>query len=123
MPRTLRRAHEFTIDPDLEEMNGKHAVLPIGDKTRVVTWDDDLEFPGRKTIVRAQSFPDFKNLHSNKRKIIGVTGKDGKNKHIEVPLGAWWLTQERRRQYDGGQKFMPQHEAEVVGNVLNMFEG
>ena len=45
LPRTLRRAHEFSIDPDLEEMNSKHAVLPIGDKTRVVTWGNDHRFP------------------------------------------------------------------------------
>jgi hypothetical protein len=31
--RTIRRAHEFAIDPDLEKMNSQHAVLPIGDKT------------------------------------------------------------------------------------------
>jgi hypothetical protein len=123
LPRTIRRAHEFAIDPDLERMNSKHAVLPIGDKTRVVTWDDDFEFPGRKTIVRAQSFPDFRNLHSNKRKTVEITDKNGNRKKTKVPLGAWWLSQTRRRQYDGGQRFMPQHEAEVVGNTLNMFEG
>jgi Family of unknown function (DUF5906) len=123
--RTIRRAHEFAIDPDLEEMNSQHAVLPIGDKTRVVTWGDDHEFPGRKTIVRAQTFEDFKNLHSNKRKHVetGKIGDDGKPITKSIPLGAWWLSQERRRQYDGGQRFMPQYEAEVVGNVLNMFQG
>ena len=115
LPRTVRRAREFAIDPDLEAMNSKHAVLPIGDKTRVVTWDDDYEFPGRKTIVRAQTFADFRNLYSNKRKIT----KTGKT----FTLGAWWLSQQRRRQYDGGQKFMPEHDAEVVGSVLNTFEG
>jgi hypothetical protein len=106
LARTLRRAHDFVIDPDLEKMNSKHAVLPIGDKTRVVTWDSDPDFPGRKIIVRAQSFADFRNLYSNKTK-----------------GGAWWLAQPQRRQYDGGQRFMPQHDTEVVGNVLNMFEG
>jgi hypothetical protein len=118
LPRTIRRAHDFAIDPDLEAMNN-HAVLPIGDKTRVVTWDDDPDFPGRKTIVRAQSFPDFKNLHSNKRQTIVTNGGATK----EVPIGPWWLSQARRRQYDGGRRFMPQHEAEVVGDTLNMFEG
>src|SRR5262249_10697113 len=43
LPRTIRRAHDFAIDPDLEAMNSQHAVLPIGDKTRVVTWGDDLD--------------------------------------------------------------------------------
>ena len=122
LPRTIRRAHEVAIDPDLEAMNSQHAVLPIGGKTRVVTWGDDPDFPGRKTIVRAQSFADFKNLHSNKRKRI-KTNSDGKQVTKNTPLGHWWLAQQHRRQYDGGQRFMPQHEAEVVGNVLNMFEG
>ena len=123
LPRTIRRARDFAIDPDLEAMNSQHAVLPIGDKTRVVTWGDDPDFPGRKTIVRAQSFPDFKNLHSNKRKTIVRKGEDGKSTTRKVPMGAWWLDQARRRQYDGGRRFMPQHEAEVVGDTLNMFEG
>lgn len=125
LPRTLRRAHEFTFDPDLEEMNSKHAVIPIGDKTRVVTWGDDDDFSGRKIILRAQTFADFKNLHSNKRKVIATdeVGDDGQPKKKSIPLGAWWLRQPRRRQYDGGQKFMPQHDAEVVGDALNMFDG
>ena len=103
-------------------MNSKHAVLPIGDKTRVVTWDDDYEFPGRKSIVRAQSFPDFSNLHSNKRKAITLAADDNKTTK-KVPLGKWWLSHPMRRQYDGGQRFMPQHDAEIVGDTLNMFEG
>ena len=123
--RTIRRAHEFAIDPDLEKMNSQHAVLPIGGKTRVVTWGDDPDFPGRKTVVWAQTFYDFKNLHSNKRKQVrtGKSDDDDKPTVKSIPLGAWWLAQRRRRQYDGGQRFMPQHQAEVVGNTLNMFEG
>ena len=104
-------------------MNNQHAVLPIGDKTRVVTWGDDPDFPGRKTVVRAQSFPDFKNLHSNKRKVIVRKDKKGKSITKKVLMGTWWLNQARRRQYDGGRRFMPQQEAEVVGDTLNMFEG
>jgi hypothetical protein len=125
LERTIARAHEFAIDPDLEEMNSKHAVLPIGDKTRVVTWGPDDNFPGRKTIVRAQTFQDFANLHSNKRKIIETDkiGADGNPIEKKVPIGEWWLRNERRRQYDGGQKFMPQHDAEVVNNILNMYNG
>ena len=124
LTRTIRRAHDFAIDPDLEAMNNQHAVLPIGDKTRVVTWGDDPDFPGRRTIVRAQSFPDFKNLHSNKRKTIVTKDKDGKSVTTKIPMGAWWLHEPRRcRQYDGGRRFVPQREAEVVGDALNMFEG
>jgi hypothetical protein len=120
--RTIRRAHEFALDPDLEKMNSQDAVLPIGGKTRVVTWGDDPDFPGRKMVARAQTFDDFKNLHSNKKKLV-VTRANGKLKKEYIGLGHWWLNQRHRRQYDGGQRFMPQHEREVVGNVLNMFEG
>jgi hypothetical protein len=121
--RTIRRAYEFEIDPDLEKMNSQHAVLPIGDKTRVVTWGDDPDFPDRRTIVRAQSFDDFANLHSNKRKIIETRNKKGDCEEAEVGIGKWWLGHKDRRQYDGGRRFMPQHEAEAVKDVLNMFEG
>jgi hypothetical protein len=123
LPRTIGRARDFAIDPDLEAMNNQHAVLPIGDKTRVVTWGDDPDFPGQKTIVRAQSFTDFKNLHSNRRKTVIAKDGNGKSTTTKKPMGTWWLGQPRRRQHDGGRRFMPQHEAEVVGDTLNMFEG
>jgi hypothetical protein len=125
LERTIARAHEFVLDPDLENMNSKHGVLPIGDKTRVVTWGPDSNFPGRETIVRAQTFQDFGNLHSNKRKMVETDkiGDDGNPVMKKVPLGEWWLRHERRRQYDGGQKFMPQHDTEVVGDTLNMYTG
>jgi hypothetical protein len=125
LPRTMRRARDYMIDPDLEMMNSRHAVLPLGGMkatTLVATWDDDLDFPGRKTIIRAQSFPDFRNLHSNKRKAV-VVNKDGKPRTENIPIGTWWLNQTQRRQYDGGRRFMPQYEKEVVGDTLNMFEG
>lgn len=123
LERTIARAHEFSIDPDLEEMNSNHAVLPIGDKTRVVTWGADCNFSGRKTIVRAQTFQDFANLYSNRRKIIEKIDADGNPTQKKVPIGEWWLRHERRRQYNGGQKFMPQHDAEVVDDALNMYNG
>ena len=125
LERTITRAHDFAIDPDLEEMNSKHAVLPIGDKTRVVTWGPDPDFTDRKAIVRAQTFFDFTNLHSNKRKVFdtGEIGDDGKSIKKKSPLGGWWLRQERRRQYEGGQRFMPQYDAEVVNETLNMYTG
>ena len=82
------------IDPDLAAMNKEHAILPIGGqtcKTRVVTWGDDPDFPGRKTIVRAQSFSDFRDLHSNRRKTVVAKDEDGKSTTKKVPIGTWWL--------------------------------
>jgi hypothetical protein len=125
LDRTIARALDFAIDPDLEQMNSQHAVLPIGDKTRIVTWGPDVDFPDRRIILRAQTFPDFKNLHSNKRKTISTNeiDADGNSIKKKVPIGEWWLRHERRRQYDGGQKFMPKHDAEVVNDTLNMYQG
>jgi len=65
LQRTLERARQFVADSELFRMNEQHAVLPIGGKTRVATWDDDPEFPGRKTIVRVSPLADFKALHTS----------------------------------------------------------
>ena len=103
---------------DLERMNEKHAVLPIGDKTRVVTFGELPEFLGRVTIVRAQTFGDFKALHDNhRRKYLDQNG------HLKsIGLGTWWLNSPHRRQYDG-MAFMPRHDEEVVGARLNLWRG
>src|SRR5262249_61107169 len=74
LPRTIRRAHEVAIDPDLEAMNSQHAVLPIGGKTRVVAWGDDPDFPGRKddcpgTIVRRFQKPAFKQAKTHQNQL------------------------------------------------------
>jgi len=123
LPRIISRGHEFTIDPDLADMNDKFFVAPIGDATRVVSLKADPNFSGRKIIGRAQSFDAFTDLHSNKRKVWETTDKDGAVKVTKIPLGAWWLRQERRRQYDGGIAFMPQHDTDVVGDTLNTWRG
>jgi hypothetical protein len=122
LPRALRRAHEVAIDPDLEKMNSTHAVLTIKGKTRVATWGTDPEFPGRQDIMYFQEFGDFKNLHSNRRKSITTT-VNGKQTTDRIPMGAWWLGQEHRRQYSGGRKFMPRRDEEVVNETLNMWTG
>ena len=43
--RIVVLAHEFLDEPKLFEMNEKHAVLPIGGKTRVATWGEDPTSP------------------------------------------------------------------------------
>jgi hypothetical protein len=46
----------WTFEGDLKRLNKLHAVLPIGGKTRVVTFGELEEFPGRETIVMTQTF-------------------------------------------------------------------
>jgi hypothetical protein len=49
-----------TEQNDVERLNRIHAILPIGDKTRVVTFGELPAFPGRETIVMTQTITDFR---------------------------------------------------------------
>ena len=50
----------WSYEGDLKRLNKVHAVLPIGGKTRVVTFGELPEFPGRETIIMTQSVGDFR---------------------------------------------------------------
>ena len=102
----------------LQEMNAKYCVLPIGGKTRVVTFGDDPDFPGQQTMLMVSPLSDFRALHDKYRMTIMV---DGKTKTIGV--GTWWIRNPQRRQYDGGMKFMPDRDEAVVNGTLNMWKG
>ena len=52
---------------DVERLNKMHAVLPIGGKTRVVTFGELEDFPGRETIVMTQTIADFTSLNDKYR--------------------------------------------------------
>ena len=130
--KLLRRAVERCLvnshDPEklveksklsLKAMNEKHAVLPIGGKTRVVTFGELEEFPGRETIVMTQSFGDFAALHDKFRYFY--FNKDGELKSKR--LGSYWLDYPSRRQYTAGMAFMPQHNEKVVKDKLNLWHG
>ena len=103
---------------DVERLNKLHAVLPIGGKTRVVTFGELEEFPGRETIVMTQTIADFKSLQNKYRH----TWRDEKGELKSIPLGTYWIGSPKRRQYDGGMAFMPQHNGDV-GNELNLWRG
>ena len=66
-PGTIRRAGRYGSASDVERLNKVHAVLPIGGKTRVVTFGELEEFPGRETIVMTQTIADFKSLNNKYR--------------------------------------------------------
>lgn len=117
LKRYLSRAHEMAIDPDLAEMNSEHFVTSVNGKTRVVTYVESEVYPGRYEMTFS-TFDDFANLHSNRMKVIG------KEPDLDyVPLGKWWLMHKNRRQYNGGMRFMPHRDAEVVGKRLNLWKG
>jgi hypothetical protein len=111
-------------DVVLESMNKKHCVIPIGGKTRVVTWGELPDFPGRETIVMASSLSDFGALHDKYRVLVEVWDKDTKKwKKVPRPLGTWWIRHEERRQYDNGMRFMPDTTEPVVNGTLNLWRG
>ena len=111
LDRLLRRAIEFVEDSKLFEMNEQHCVLPIGGKTRVATWGDDPEFRGYRTITRFSSVGDFKALHDKYRHEYQDSGGETQS----AKLGAWWVGHPHRRQYDGGMRFVPTCDDEVIG--------
>jgi len=117
--RTIGRAHEFVKDSTLFKMNEKHCVLPIGGKTRVATWGDDPNFPGRETITMFSSIGDFRALHDKYRYEYRTQAGETQR----VGLGTWWVKQPGRRQHDGGMRFMPTRDEDLVDGTLNLWRG
>jgi hypothetical protein len=123
LKRMIDRSREFIKDSKLFEMNEKFCVLPIGGKTRVVTFGDDPDFPGHRAILMSSPVSDFKSLHI---KPYAFKGKDkqGHDIRVEVPEGAWWISNPHRRQFDGGMRFVPSCDEDVVNdNTLNLWRG
>ncbi len=94
--RQLTRAKQFAVDPQLLEMNERHAVIRNwGGKCVVVEEVLDLAM-GRTRLTRT-SFGDIRNSYCHLQVQVGET-KDGDPKY--QPLGDWWLKHAQRRQYD-----------------------
>ena len=100
---------DFCSMADLNRLNKEHAVLPIGGRTRVVTFGEMDEFPGRETIVMTQTIADFKSLKNKYRHVW----RDEEGELNNVRLGNYWIGHPQRRQYDGGMAFMPRHDGDV----------
>ena len=86
----------------LVELNEKFCVLPIGGKTRVVTFGKDPNFPDRDTIVWSSSLKDFKDLHD---KYLYKYYDKTADEEVVTRRGRWWVSNPWRRQYDGGMRF------------------
>lgn len=93
--RQIGRAKEHAVDPALDELNSRFAVVEtIGGKCRIVeeVMDEALDRP-RLTL---QSFEDFRNRYMHQSVQIGV---DGEGKPQFMPKGKWWLLHKLRRQF------------------------
>lgn len=111
--KQIASAKEFAVDPKLAAMNERYAVISnIGGKCRVV---EEVRDPilDRFTLSM-QAFTDFRNSYCNQQVAVG---SDDKPKF--VPLGHWWLTHPKRRQYER-VVFSP--EVEVPG-AYNLWSG
>jgi Bifunctional DNA primase/polymerase, N-terminal len=103
---------------DIARLNKLHAVLPIGSKTRVVTFGELPDFPGLETIVMTQTVGDFTALQNKYRHSY----RDKKGELQSQPPGTHWINSPKRRQYDSGMAFMPRHDGDA-GNRLNLWRG
>lgn len=129
MDRIIQRARERAIDPDLLAMNEEHCVVKLGGKTRIMTWEDDELFPGRKTPSYS-TVDDFCSFHSNRVKTIirpnpkhdAQDPNSPENISKTMPIGTWWWGQRHRRQYNG-ITFAPHIDSDVAGGKLNLWTG
>ena len=114
--RQMTRAKEQVEDPNLRMMNERHAIIGnIGGKCRVIEEvEDDIMNRSRLTI---SSFEDLRNRYSH---IQVEVGQDKEGKAIRIPLGKYWLSHPRRRQFDY-MRFMPQGDRPGVYNLWRGF--
>lgn len=114
--RQIGRAKEYSQDPNLTEMNDRHAVIGnMGGKCLVIeeVMDDQLN----RAKLTFASFEAVRNRYSNRKIKVGET-KEGQDQM--VPLGKYWLDHPMRRQYDT-IKFMPNSDKDGVYNLWQGF--
>jgi hypothetical protein len=90
----IAHAHDHVTDPNLAELNHKHAVIgDLGGKCRILSEgrDESLDRP----MLSYQSFDDFVNRYSNRTAIVGSGDTERR-----VPLGKWWITHPMRRTFE-----------------------
>lgn len=115
--RQIERAHDFAIDPNLDMLNSKYAVVQVGGKTQILH-ETTEPFPNGedRAVIEYQSFGDFKNFFGNQ--FISIQNSTGKGS-IEIPLGQWWVRHPQRRTYDS-VVFAP---GRTIPNSYNLWKG
>jgi hypothetical protein len=114
--RQLQRALEWTVDPNLEEMNGKHAVIEMcGGK--VVVIEESYDETRERTAIYQQSPGMISERYRNRFVQVG-TDKEDNPKYKK--LGNWWLDHRNRRQFHK-MAYIPGENQ--VKNVFNLWRG
>jgi hypothetical protein len=88
--RQIERAKEEVEEPWLRKLNETFAVIGnLGGKCRVI--EEVMDTGMERSVFTKQSFNDFRNRFAN---VFVTVGKR------TLPVGQWWLTHPRRRQFD-----------------------
>lgn len=117
--RQIARAKVEAVDPELAELNARHAViesLGVKGQCRIM---ERLPTPDGRGVIAFQSFDDFGNRYDNRTKVVG---KDKDGKDIRMPLGKWWKKTAERRQFKT-IAFKPNGPEILPDNVLNLWTG
>jgi hypothetical protein len=110
-----------TWDDALDAMNDRHAIIDnFGGKTVIAGWEPSQIDPARMVVV-FQNKESFLLRYSNRYAIIDVSDGRGGTRQSSMPLGQWWLSHRRRRQYRG-VTFLPAGP-NVVNDCLNLWRG
>ena len=108
---------EGDVDPDLARVNSRYAVVRVGGKTRVMSFEESPAHRGAMVPVYS-TLADFKAFHNKHRKIVekenGGTERMG--------LGKWWVEHEGRRQYEG-VVYEPGASEDATRGKLNLWAG
>lgn len=107
--RQVERVRAELEDPDLHELNQRHAVVIVGGRTVVLTDGQG----GRVEFLSRRAFEDF---YANRA--VPVLGTKGNV--VQKPLGRYWFEHPGRRQYDRVE-FLP-GEA-TPGDTYNLWRG
>jgi hypothetical protein len=83
-------------DDDLKRMNAAYAVVKIGGRTRVMSFEESPLHPRCKVPVFV-TLHDFISFHHKFKKVA----IDPKGNEKKVGIGRWWLDHDGRTQYDG----------------------
>lgn len=113
--RQIERAKQFAVDPQLLEMNDRHAVIENHGGRCVVIEEVYDEVLGRSYLT-IQSFEEFKKRYCNQ--LIEVRD-DIKGKSRYIRKGNWWLEHPQRRTY---QKVIFAPNRDVPG-AYNLWKG
>jgi hypothetical protein len=116
--RQIERARENAVDPMLQQLNDRYAVIGNwGGKCRILTERADVIGDVKRTRVSFLSFQDFKNFWCNKAIQVGTDEKT--NLPILIPVGKWWINHPARREFET-VVFAPGHE---IKGAYNLWKG